>query len=334
MKIPPIEIRTIAIFRALQLGDLLCSIPAIRVLRYAYPSAHISLIGLPGMKGLIERFPDYIDEFIAFPGYPGLPEQPYDPISFSHFLNAMKERKFDLILQMQGNGSIVNTMLASLGPKYLAGFCERLDQEEPLLLHYPRYGHEIYRHLALMRYLDIGSLIDDPAGQPDNTSMEFPIYPEDSLDFQRINIPLPGRYICLHPGSRGSWRQWPPAYFASIADYCIDSGFAIVITGTAAEEDLAQGIASMMKGEAIILAGKTTLGAMAVLLNDSHGLISNCTGVSHMAAALEKQSVIISMDGEPDRWGPLNKTLHRTIDWTKCQNYDIVLKEVASMCLR
>src|SRR5882757_5527 len=102
MKLHPDNIKKIAIFRALQLGDMLCSIPAIRALRRAYPDAEITLLGLPWAAAFVQRFHRYFDRFIHFPGYPGLPEQEYDESVFRCFLEEMQEEEFDLLLQMQG----------------------------------------------------------------------------------------------------------------------------------------------------------------------------------------------------------------------------------------
>src|SRR5438105_10238382 len=139
------EIKKIAVFRALQLGDLLCSMPAIRALRKAFPDAHIALIGLPWAKSLVDRFPDYLDSFILFPGYPGLPEQPVNPNEVTLFLDKMQKRKFDLILQMQGNGTIVNPLMQLLGARYNAGFCIKNEYcpDPDMFLEYPEGISEI-----------------------------------------------------------------------------------------------------------------------------------------------------------------------------------------------
>jgi ADP-heptose:LPS heptosyltransferase len=321
MKLPAEKINTMAIFRALQLGDLLCSVPAWRALRKTYPLAKISFIGLPGMKELVERYPQYIDEFIPFPGYPGLPEQPFDDWKFQTFLTNMQNRNFDLVLQLQGNGSIVNQMLSLFGAKYLVGFCQNASHSTELLLEYPNFGSEITRHLALMKHLEIND--------SENKVLEFPVREKDFAELQYLNLGLSEKqYVCLHPGSRGSWRQWPTLYFAAIADFCVACGYKVVITGTANELELAKEVAQLSNYRPVICSGKTNLGTVAALLKNAKALIANCTGVSHLAAALETPSVVISMDGEPERWAPLNKKIHRTVDWNTSPDYHQVLAEV------
>src|SRR5690606_17437881 len=176
-------INKIIIFRALQLGDMLCSIPAVRALRHAYPHAEIKLAGLPWARTLTERFSDYFDSFIHFPGYPGLPEQSFDAKTFLSFLNDIQAEEADLVLQMQGNGSIVNPMVELFGAKQTAGFYQKghYYPDNGLFIEYPDKVHEIERHLLLMEHLKV------PA---QGKQLEFPLYPQDYDDFKKLELPV------------------------------------------------------------------------------------------------------------------------------------------------
>jgi ADP-heptose:LPS heptosyltransferase len=325
MKIPQEQVKKIGVFRALKLGDMLCAMPALRALHHAYPEASITLFGLPWARSLVYRFPSYIHSFIHFPGYPGLPEQKVIPADVTGFMNKVQEEHFDLILQMQGNGSIVNPMVELLGAKYTAGFCIDKDYcpDRNLFYSYPLGIHEIDRHLLLMDFLGIPLK---------GRNLEFPLFNEDFDDYRSISLSLiPGKYVCIHPGSADIGRRWPPEYFAAIADYCAGLGLKVVITGIEEELEVVREVERYMLTKPIIAAGKTKIGSMAVLIEQALLLISNCTGVSHIAAAVETPGVIISMDGEPERWGPLNTRLHRTVNWLATPDFKEVVSGLNSL---
>lgn len=320
MNLPLTDVKKIAVFRALQLGDMLCAVPALRALRTAYPQAEIVLLGLPWANGFVKRFSRYLNRFIHFPGYEGLPEQPYDAASYHDFQQLMLLEKFDLLLQMQGNGTIVNHLLQQWGARYLAGFHNadsRMNSE--LFVEYPAHAPEIERHLALLQHLGIPE---------QGKQMEFPVTTQDNHEIKDVLAQLHHKkFVCIHPGSRGAWRQWPPQYFALLADSCAARGFAIVVTGTNEERDITRELIKCIRHPVMDLTGQTSIGGMAALLQHATLLIANCTGVSHLAAALQTPSFIISMDGEPERWAPLNKQLHHMVDWTKNPHFDKLFPE-------
>jgi ADP-heptose:LPS heptosyltransferase len=325
MKLPVQDIKKLGIFRALQLGDMLCVIPAVRALRSAYPQAKIILLGLPWAKGFTERFDHYFDGFIHFPGYPGLPEQGFDAKVFHQFTGQMQHEQFDLLLQMQGNGTLINPMLELFDTKHVAGFktAGHYANDNGLFLNYPNHGSEIDRHIALMSFLGIGPLGND---------LEFPILKADEDELRKLQLPIQTqRYVCIHPGSRGSWRQWPVNYFAALADFCIEQGYQVVITGTKDEAEITNAVISQMKNTSINATGKTSLGAVGALIRDAALLISNCTGVSHIAAACKTPSIVISMDGEPQRWGPIDTYRHRTINWLQAPDFHVVFRETVDL---
>lgn len=312
----------IAVFRALQIGDMLCAIPAVRALHNAYPDAEITLVGLPWAKMLTERFPTYFHSLIIFPGYPGFAEQPVDYVAVPDFIKTMQNKHFDLVLQMQGNGIISNPLTDLFAAKNIAGFYTKNNfcPDKNLFIEYPDNIHEIERHLKLIQSLGITEY---------TTDLEFPITDKDTEDFEKAALPVrPGEYIVIHPGARDVNRQWPAENFAAVADRFYKMGFKIVITGTRDEVEIVETVINHMKYEPVNAAGKTSLGAVAVLIKNAAALISNCTGVAHIAAALKTKSMVISLDVEPYRWAPLNQSLHKTIVWNENENLKLVMNEV------
>jgi ADP-heptose:LPS heptosyltransferase len=159
--------------------------------------------------------------------------------------------------------------------------------------------------------------------------MEFPVTQADREELDQLQLPLvPKKYVVVHPGSRGAYRQWPPAYFALLADYSVDNGYSVVITGTEDERDITRELCKCIRNEYIDLTGKTSLGAIAALIQNAGFIISNCTGVVHIAAGLKTPGIVISMDGEPRRW---KHDCHKVTDWTKNAHLDHVLLDTAAL---
>ena len=300
----------VAILRALQLGDLLCAIPAIRALRAALPRAEITLIGLPWAKAFVDRFDRYFDAFLEFPGYPGLPER--DPIQFQQipqFLKTAQKHHFDLAIQMHGSGTLTNPLTMLLGAERNTGFfvpgayCPDPDRFFPYLEQEP----EVCRHLHLMEFLGIPI---------QGTDLEFPLQDQDWKDLAaiaEIETLHPQSYICIHPGSRSPWRRWSPEQFARVADELANQGLTIVLTGSTEEVSLTSAVAASMRSPVMDLAGRTTLGALAALLSRARLLVCNDTGISHIAVALKIPSVVIFTGSSPQRWAPLNRDRHRVV---------------------
>jgi ADP-heptose:LPS heptosyltransferase len=300
----------IVIVRALPgLGDMLCAVPAFRALRAALPEARITLLGLSWARAFVERFNRYLDEFIEFPGYPGLPEVQPPIQQLPVFFSWMQQRKFDLALQMHGNGSNINAFTVLLGAKLNAGFFlpGQYCPDETRFLPYPGHEQEIWRHLRLMEFLDIPL---------QGETMEFPITETDKRDLAalaEIKSLRPGEYVCVHPGAQGLNRRWPVERFTAVADALAAQGFQVVLTGTAQESILTQAVRQAMTAPALDLAGRTSLGAMAALVSNARLVVCNDTGVSHLSAALRIPSVVIFSNSDPHRWAPLDRKLHRII---------------------
>jgi ADP-heptose:LPS heptosyltransferase len=295
----------IAVLRALQLGDLLCAVPALRALRAEYPAARVTLIGLPWAKEFAARFRRFVHDFIEFPGFPGLGERRCDGDALPRFFDAVQGRRFDLALQMHGSGEITNALVSLLGARYEAGFYREghLCPDPERFVAWRDEEHEVLRYLRLMSRLGI---------QTRGSALEFPLTDQDWREWAALGLER-GGYAVIHPGSQLPSRRWLAERFAQVADALAADGLKIVLTGTRTEADITRSVTRAMHSPALDLAGLTTLGGVAALVARSRLVVANDTGISHIAAALRTPSVIVSSGSDPRRWAPLDRQLHRVL---------------------
>lgn len=327
------DIDEILILRALQLGDLLCAIPAIRALKKAQPDSRIVLIGLPWAASFVSRFSRYFSGFINFPGFPGLIEQPFNATDFMNFISRLRHRKADLFIQMHGNGTISNDISVMSQASRLAGFYVKGGHcpDSQLYMPYPAEVSEVKKHLMLMEFLGVPS-----AGE----HLEFPVSDAEQeryFEIGRTHGLVAGGYVCVHPGARDTRRRWEAVKFAEVADAMAAKGYRVVLTGSREEYDAVHKVAAAMKHPAVNLAGKTGLGELAMLIKHARLLFANDTGVSHIAAAVGTQSIIVFLVSDPARWAPENKDLHRVILPRESENVEhalVMADEVLSLGTR
>jgi ADP-heptose:LPS heptosyltransferase len=301
---------------------MLCAVPALRALRSALPAAEFTLCSLPWAKTFAARFNQYVDHFLEFPGYPGLPEQRTDGRAVCEFLRHVHDERFDLAVQLHGSGSFVNSLLGLCDARQVAGFFVPGEYcpDPHWFMPYPKQGSEIERLLGLVEFLGA------PAW---DARLEFPLVDKDWSDLFVVRAArklMRSQYVCVHPGGRWLSRRWQPEKFAAVADDLAGRGFQVVITGTTDEQDLAIGVERAMTARAVNLAGQTTLGAAAALISQSRLVVTNDTGMSHIAAALRVPSVVVVLGSDHDRWAPLDRARHRVVmaavDCRPCDHFE------------
>src|SRR5215212_8546458 len=116
-------VRSVVLVRARTgLGDLLCTVPALRALRARLPDAHVALVTWAEMRPVVARMRPWVDELVAFPGDPGVPERPPDTPAIEPFYSDMRARGWDVALQLYGARTAANHVTTRFGARAAGGF--------------------------------------------------------------------------------------------------------------------------------------------------------------------------------------------------------------------
>jgi ADP-heptose:LPS heptosyltransferase len=294
-------VRRIAVLRANALGDFLLALPAIEAIRHAYPDATLTLLGLPWHAEFLAGRPGPVDEVVALPPITGVSTTEEGHPAPEDVVARLRERRFDLAVQIHGGGRYSNPFVLALGAGATAGL---RTPDAPALDRWVRY---LYLQHETMRYLEVAALVGGRTGRLE------PVVTVTGRDRAELGG-LPPGLVAVHPGATDPRRRWPPERFAAVADRL---GRPVVITGSEAERDLAERVAAAMRRPAAVLAGKLSLGGLAALYERCDLLVSNDTGPRHLAGAVGTATVSVYWCVNLINAGPLSRQRHRPLQsWT------------------
>jgi heptosyltransferase-2 len=110
------------------------------------------------------------------------------------------------------------------------------------------------------------------------------------------------------PGAEyGPAKRWPVPYFAEIAQRLQNHGFAIWLVGSGKDREIADKIISMGNPACRNLCGSTSLEDAIALLSCADLVISNDSGLMHLAAALDRPMLALFGSSSPQFTPPLSK---------------------------
>ena len=310
-------VQRILVVRKDNIGDLLCTTPALRALRRALPEAFLAVLVPAHCRPVVERNPD-VDAIYTYTkakhrseglGLPAL----WD---LGRVLRALRARRFDLAIVMGRPCSRSAGWLAyASGAPWRLGY--RTDKLHPLgfflnLAQDPgrMTSHEVDGCLELLSAIGIPpagrelTLIPDPEAQE---AIRQRLAEERVEDAESVAL--------LHISSRRETNRWPLAAFAQLADLLQDRlGLRIVLSwapGDArnplfpGDDDKAEEVARLMRVRPILLR-TPKLDDLIATLSLSDFALSSDGGFMHIAAALGIPQVALFGRAGATHWAPVS----------------------------
>ncbi|OGK02081.1 MAG: lipopolysaccharide heptosyltransferase II [Candidatus Raymondbacteria bacterium RIFOXYD12_FULL_49_13] len=124
---------------------------------------------------------------------------------------------------------------------------------------------------------------------------------------KKLSLVLDQPVAVFCPGAEyGPAKRWPVAYFAETAQRLHDSGYAVWLIGSAKDKEVAEKIVALGNQSARNLCGSTDLTDAIALLSCAQLVISNDSGLMHLAAALDRPMIALFGSSSPQFTPPLS----------------------------
>jgi len=124
---------------------------------------------------------------------------------------------------------------------------------------------------------------------------------------QKLNLVMDKPVAVFCPGAEyGPAKRWPANYFAEIAQRLRQHGYQVWLIGSGKDKPVADEIDRLAGSNCVNLCGRTDLGDAIALLSCAQLVISNDSGLMHLAAALDRPMLALFGSSSPQFTPPLS----------------------------
>src|SRR5437867_858936 len=296
-------------------GDVLLATPVLSRLREGFPKAHLAMLVNPGTDEVVRDQPALEEVLVLERG--NLARQ-------GRFGRDLRRQRFDLVIDLTDADRSALLSWLSSAPVRLGYNSEgrwrgvlytQVVAADRFAMHTVRY------HLKAMEALGLASSPPAPT---------LAVAPEARREADRLlreaGVDRARPFVCLHPGARWWFKAWPAERFAALADLIqTETASQALFLGGDQERSLEGRIADGMKTTFRSLIGKTSLRALAAVLERAALMVSNDNGPMHMAAALRVPVIGLFGPSDPAVWGPWgdgHRTFYKGLDCRACFHPD------------
>jgi len=281
-------------------GDMVMAQTLFQCLKQRHAECEIDVLAPEWSRPILERMPE-VRQALSFPLGHGV-------------LDLATRRKLGKSLAGQYDQAILlpNSLKSALVP-FFAGIPVRTgwrgEMRFGLLndirkLDKARYPLMIERFMALA--FEPGAELPQPYPRP---ALQIDAASRDAA-LGKFALELDRPVLALCPGAEfGEAKRWPAEHYAKVAELKIRAGWQVWIFGSkndhAVGEDIRSRLIPGLREEVSNLAGETSLAEAIDLLSCASAVVSNDSGLMHVAAALNRPLVAVYGSTSPQFTPPL-----------------------------
>ena len=289
--------KRILIVGAAWVGDAVLAQPLFSALHAASPDLHLTVMGPRWTHGVLQRMPE-VDALLDHP----FPHGRLDLPGRWRLGRRLRSMGFDQAIVLP------NSLKSALVPWFAkiprrTGF---IGEQRHWLLNDARRLDTERLPLMAQRFLSLAEpqgRCPDPLPPP-----RLVIDPESqSRTLERLQLSRVRPIAILCPGAEyGPAKRWPAAHFAQVARRWTAQGWQLWVLGSAKDHPVGAEIARLVPAPLHNLCGITTLEEAVDLMALARRVVTNDSGLMHVAAALERPLVALFGSSSPRFTPPLS----------------------------